>query len=100
MINIPSTKELPIWAKKSESVTKKFFARLKKTKPKSLDTQMQQIHEAVFENFDCITCANCCKTTSPILYQKDIERLADHLRLRPSVFIEKYLILNAFEILE
>ena len=36
-------------------------------------------------------CANCCKTTSPIFYERDIDRLAKRLRIRPSEFIEKYL---------
>ena len=49
------------------------------------------MHDEAFENIDCLTCANCCKTTSPIFYQRDIERLAKHFRIRPSEFIEQYL---------
>jgi Fe-S-cluster containining protein len=78
-------------AKNAELANKKLFARLKKTKPRDLDTVMQKLHEEVFETVDCLVCANCCKTTSPIFYQKDIERLAKHFRLTPSKFIEKYL---------
>jgi hypothetical protein len=40
---------------------------------------------------DCLTCANCCKTTSPIFTDKDIARIAKHLRLKEHQFIEKYL---------
>jgi uncharacterized protein len=50
-----------------------------------------EFHEQAFEEVDCLSCANCCKTTSPIFYQKDIERLAKHLKMRPTAFIEKYL---------
>jgi uncharacterized protein len=78
-------------AKSAEPANKKFFARLKKSKPRDLDSVMQNLHEEVFENVDCLACANCCKTTSPIFYQKDIERLAKHFRLTPSKFIEQYL---------
>jgi len=38
-----------------------------------------------------LDCANCCKTTSPIFYQKDIERLAKSLRIKPAKFIDEYL---------
>nr|MDK7631844.1 YkgJ family cysteine cluster protein [Globicatella sanguinis] len=34
---------------------------------------------------------NCCKTTGPLFTQKDIERLAKVFRMKPSLFIEKYL---------
>ncbi len=68
-----------------------FFDKLKRAKPKRLDNQFHELHDAVFEKIDCLTCANCCKTTSPIFYNKDIERLAKHLRIKPGDFIEKYL---------
>jgi Fe-S-cluster containining protein len=82
---------LQFQAKAAEAGTKKLFLKLKKSKPKDLDKVMQELHEKTFENTDCLTCANCCKTTSPIFYQKDIERLAKHFRLSPSKFIEQYL---------
>lgn len=78
-------------AVKTEAANKKFFARLKRTKPKDLDDVMLDLHQEVFEETDCLECANCCKTTSPIFYQKDIERVAKHLRMKPSDFIDKYL---------
>lgn len=82
---------LPQLAASAHPENKKFFARLKKGKVKNLDDVVQGIHEEVFEETDCLQCANCCKTTSPIFYQKDIERLAKHFRITPSAFIEKYL---------
>ena len=78
-------------AKSAAVINKKLFARLKKNKPKNLDNIFQKLHNEAFEEIDCLTCANCCKTTSPIFYQKDIERLAKHFRIKPSQFIEKYL---------
>jgi Fe-S-cluster containining protein len=50
-------------------------------------------HVLMFK-IDCLTCANCCKTTSPIFYQKDIERASKALKLKPGTFIEKYLRLD------
>lgn len=48
-------------------------------------------HDEVFEHTDCLTCANCCKTTSPIFYERDIERAASAVKMKPGAFIEKYL---------
>ncbi|MFT6686082.1 MAG: Fe-S-cluster containining protein [Bacteroidia bacterium] len=49
------------------------------------------MHEEVFACTDCLKCANCCKTTGPLFTQKDIERIAKHLKLKPGQFVEKYL---------
>jgi uncharacterized protein len=70
---------------------RKFLQGLKKKDPRKIDDAFHQLHEEVFEEIDCLTCANCCKTTSPIFYQTDIERVAKALRLKPGDFIEKYL---------
>ncbi|MFO7256885.1 MAG: YkgJ family cysteine cluster protein [Bacteroidota bacterium] len=70
---------------------RKFLNSLKKADTRKLDGAVHQLHEEVFATTDCLECANCCKTTSPIFYQNDIERLSRHFRIRPSAFIEKYL---------
>lgn len=70
---------------------KKFLQSLKKKDPRKIDDLFHQTHEEVFEEIDCLECANCCKTTSPIFYQTDIERVAKELRMKPGDFIEKYL---------
>jgi Fe-S-cluster containining protein len=76
-------------AKKSEN--KKFLEKLKKQKPKDLDIICNQFHGEVFENIDCLKCANCCSGTGPLFLDKDIDRLAKHFRIRPSEFTENYL---------
>jgi len=78
-------------AERSKKENQEFFKRLKLRKPKNLDEQFHQAHDEVFSQLDCLTCANCCKTTSPIFYQKDVERAAKALRLKPGAFIEQYL---------
>ena len=71
-----------------------FLQKLKRQRPKDLDERVHRLHEEVFEKTDCLGCANCCKTTSPIFLPKDIERLARHFRQRPADFIEQYLRLD------
>lgn len=78
---------------KKES-NKKFFNALKKKTPKQLDSLFHIEHAEVFSRTDCLTCANCCKTTSPIFYQRDIERAAKALDLKPGVFIQTYLYMD------
>jgi uncharacterized protein len=78
-------------AKNAEPASRKLFQKLKKQKSADLDQVMRALHEEEFSRTDCLSCANCCKTTSPIFYQKDIERLARHFRISPSKFIGQYL---------
>jgi len=70
---------------------KKFLLGLKKNDSRKLDDQFHTLHEEVFADTDCLTCANCCKTTSPIFYQTDIERASKAVKMKPGQFVEKYL---------
>ena len=78
-------------SRNKEQENKKFLASLKRKDSRKVDDMFHRNHEQVFEEMDCLTCANCCKTTSPIFYQTDIERVAKSLRMKPGDFIEKYL---------
>lgn len=86
--------QLPHKAKEQKKSTKKYFAKLSKQKSKNLDHIMQNLHDETFEKIDCLACANCCKTTSPIFTNKDIERIAAHLKMRPAQFVDQYLHLD------
>lgn len=68
--------------------------RLRRKKPRDLDAQFARLHQEAFEEIDCLTCANCCKTTSPIFLQTDIDRLARVFRQKSSDFIDEYLTLD------
>lgn len=80
--------------KENRARISKTIQHLKKKKPRNLDALFSDLHDEVFENIDCLSCANCCKTSSPILLDKDIERLAKHLRLKPGDFIQEYVFLD------
>lgn len=85
---------LPTLAKQEQKSTKKFFSRLKQRPPKHLDHTVAELHDEVFSEIDCLDCANCCKTTSPIFRDIDIDRLAQHLGIRPATLVERYLHLD------
>ena len=83
--------ELKKKATQKYSENKKFFDNLKKHPPRDLDQQFQALHDEAFEKIDCLTCANCCKTTSPIFRQPDIRRMAKALKMKESQLIDRYL---------
>jgi Fe-S-cluster containining protein len=87
-------KQLPQRAKDTHNENKKFFAKLKRKPPKHLDVLMDELHEGEFKRTDCLSCANCCKTTGPLFTEKDITRLSRHFKLKPQQFIETYLRLD------
>ncbi|HEX8563529.1 MAG TPA: YkgJ family cysteine cluster protein [Flavobacterium sp.] len=82
---------LPKLAKDKHNENKKYFDKLKKKAPKNLDYVMQDLHESEFKKTDCLSCANCCKTTGPLFTIADIERIAKHQRQKPQQFIAQYL---------
>lgn len=73
---------------------KKLAQNLIKRKPKDLDRITSDLHDDAFEEIDCLDCANCCKSISPIVTDKDIQRIAKHLRKKPSQLVEEYLYLD------
>lgn len=70
---------------------KKFLQGIKTKDARKVDDAFHAVHEEVFAELNCLECANCCKTTSPIFYQTDIERAARFLKLKPGAFVEQYL---------
>ncbi|MEP2280923.1 YkgJ family cysteine cluster protein [Maribacter sp.] len=84
-------RDLPKKAQEKHNENKKFFVKLRKKPPKNLDYIMQDLHEAEFERTDCLSCANCCKTTGPLFTNADVERISKSFRMKPQKFIETYL---------
>jgi Fe-S-cluster containining protein len=88
------TIDLPTFRKRAADQSadnKKFLQRLQKKNPREVDDLFHDVHHEVFAETDCLTCANCCKTTSPIFYQTDIERAAKAVRMKAGDFVQKYL---------
>lgn len=83
--------ELAQRAQRTHAQVQQAFRRIQKKKPAELDTIVLSLHEQAFEQIDCLACANCCRTLGPRLSDKDIDKLARHLRLRPSEMVERHL---------
>ncbi len=65
--------------------------KLKKLNSKKLDELFHDLHDSGFDKINCLDCANCCKNLGPRITNVDIERLAAALKIKSSVFVEKYL---------
>ena len=87
-------KKLKYAAAEKHKENKILIQKLKKKRPKNLDKVARELHDEAFENINCLDCGNCCKTISPFLIDKDIQRIAAHMKMKPSVFVGKYLYLD------
>jgi uncharacterized protein len=74
-----------------KEANRKMVKKLKRMNNRSLDQLFHSEHKRVFEKIDCLECANCCKTTSPIFKDSDIRRISVHLKMKESLFVESYL---------
>nr|WP_294858485.1 YkgJ family cysteine cluster protein [uncultured Fluviicola sp.] len=87
-------KELIDYGKAEKEFYNKWIKKAKKANNRNLDEQFHQLHEEAFRKIDCLACANCCKTTSPIFRDVDIKRLSKRLKMPESKLIDTYLIMD------
>ncbi len=85
-----SLKELKALAASRDAEHEILFKKLKRMPDGSVDKLFQDLHYSEFETFNCLDCANCCSTISPIVSYNDVERLAKALRKRPSELVTEY----------
>lgn len=84
-------KEILTLAKTNFKSNQQQLKKWNKQKPKDLDQRFSAAHQKEFAQRDCLNCANCCKTTSPIFRQPDIRRMAKALRMKESQLVDRYL---------
>lgn len=87
-------KVLQNWEKKSAEHQKQYKQMLQRTDKNKVLKLLPDLHEEAFEKIDCLQCANCCKNYSPRFKTPDIKRIAKHLKMRESDFIDTYLRLD------
>lgn len=83
-------KDLLEKSKAEHAENKKLVQKLKKAGNK-IDKAFHHEHEQTFKKIDCLQCANCCKTTSPLFRDVDIKRISKRLRMPAGKFIDQYL---------
>ena len=81
---------LSILAQKSKQDFLSYYKKNRKRLDK-MDTIVHMLHDEVSSQIDCLSCAQCCRSLGPAIYDKDIERMAKALRMKPSQIIDEYL---------
>ncbi|MFL9484656.1 YkgJ family cysteine cluster protein [Chitinophagaceae bacterium LWZ2-11] len=87
-VNLRSFKQKVRYHKKA---FKRYLGKLEKNPPKNLDALVKDLDKQVWEEIDCLSCANCCKKMTPTFTVKDIKRIAAHFEITPNEFKEKWL---------
>jgi Fe-S-cluster containining protein len=54
------------------------------------ERRIRRLAEEIEEQFDCLQCANCCKVATVRLSERDVLKLAKHMRLSPAEFLREY----------
>ena len=93
-VNIISPEKLAMLARAARKDHAALVKRLSATNSRKLDERVHAHHQAVFEKINCLDCANCCRTLGPRVTDADVQRIAASLRIKPSVFVEKYLVVD------
>jgi uncharacterized protein len=71
--------------------------RFRKSMKSHSDRILRRIAQDIEEQIDCTACANCCRVATVRLSERDIERLARHLRISPARFLADYTTESASE---
>lgn len=78
----------------AESDNKTLLKQLKRKSSSEVDDLFHGLHQEVFDDINCLDCANCCSTISPIITDRDIDKIAKALRIKPSEVVAKYLMID------
>jgi len=87
-VNLRSFKQKLRYHKKAFS---RFLTRLEKKPPANLHKIAEEADKEVWQETDCLSCANCCKKMTPTFTTKDIKRISAHLEMTPDAFAKKWL---------
>lgn len=69
----------------------KFLQKLDDIVPVDMHKLVAEVEKTVWQDVECLKCANCCKVMTPTFTTKDITRISAHLGMTPKAFKEKWL---------
>ena len=87
-INLSAFRKL---ASKNKNRFRRFLTKLENNPPRMLGRIAARVESEVWNETDCLSCANCCKTMTPTFTMKDIRRISAHLGQTPAEFQTKWL---------
>lgn len=76
----------------SKNENQGWLRSLKNINKEAFSKQLVEVHEEVFAQTNCLECANCCKTTPPILTNEDVNRIAKFLKISSKQFVKEYVL--------
>ncbi|MBK8625460.1 MAG: YkgJ family cysteine cluster protein [Saprospiraceae bacterium] len=79
-------------AKDSKKENEIWFRTIRNVKTDTLHDTIISIHQEVFAKTDCMTCANCCKTSPPLLTNEDINRISKSMGISAKQFTKSYVL--------
>lgn len=84
-------KEFKHKASKKKAKLSAFLSKLDDVVPHDMPKLVAEVDKTVWQDIDCTTCANCCKTMTPTFSPKDIKRISAHFGETPQQFKDKWL---------
>lgn len=70
---------------------RRFLTRLENNPPKGISFMAAEADRLTWQEVDCLTCGNCCRSMTPTFTKEDIQRISAHLSMTPKAFREKWL---------
>lgn len=83
-------KELIALAKSTQKDHQKIFHQLRQLSNNDINELFHTAHEEIFQEINCLNCANCCSTTPALITDKDAQRIARHFKISTKEFYRKY----------
>jgi uncharacterized protein len=77
--------------KANKSAFKRYLTKLEKKPPRGLDKIALRADLDMWQETDCLSCANCCKTMSPTYTPSDLKRISTHFDMSVDEFKAKWL---------
>ncbi len=68
-----------------------FLQKLDDIVPHDMHELVAKVDATVWQDTNCTSCANCCKTMTPTFTNADIKRISAHLTMTTATFKEKWL---------
>lgn len=55
-----------------------------------VERQFKRLASDVEDGIDCLECANCCRVATAKVTDRDVQKLAKHMGLKPHIFMRDY----------
>ena len=73
------------------SAFRRFLNASEKNPPRGIDNLTKVVEPEVWQEIDCLSCANCCKKMTPTFTKQDLKRISAHFKQTPEEFTKQWL---------